>query len=512
MTVLTAATRIAQAACRAALILLAGAGASTALAAPFAGVLFQDGPQMDAEALLPAYRDALGRPITAGLVDQVQAGLIAQYRAGGYLDPAPRLIRQHEAAGLMVLEMREARVGGVHIDGREHVDTAEFATLIRELRAIAPLKRADFSAWLARVNARGYAVRGSLVRSSAEPHLYLASLHSAGRRWYGVAHLDNRGPEQFGHEIAQLSVGYRWPNPGLGQIRVDVASAADPDRLRYAGVAGAHQLRSRGDALRWKYARSESQLPVVNGTRHVDYDRERAELAYGMPLTRRTRRSADLSVGLSSYDLDQHLDDGRAIREDRIRTAWLGYRTVVAAGAGVRHELGVTARQGIDGLGTSLWPDTADADFTAVDASYGYRTPVGDDWRAYGDLSMQISGDRLPSSERFFIGGRELGGAFDPATLSGDQGLGARAGLERTFQVLALAAPLTAYAYYDHGWVWSNDDTRPADDAGSTGLGVKGQVGGLSWGLELGVPVVKPETPTLLDDDPRLFFSLTQRF
>jgi hypothetical protein len=35
---------------------------------------------------------------------------------------------------------------------------------------------------------------------------------------------------------------------------------------------------------------------------------------------------------------------------------------------------------------------------------------------------------------------------------------------------------------------------------------------GLSWSLEVGVPVLKPNTPTLLEDDARVFFSLTQKF
>src|SRR5690606_3345664 len=105
-------------------------------------------------------------------------------------------------------------------------------------------------------------------------------------------------------------------------------------------------------------------------------------------------------------------------------------------------------------------------------------------------------------------GGRSLGGAFDPATLSGDRGLGVRVGLDRSFTVRG--REITGYVYYDHGWVRSVERTRPADDAGSMGFGARGALGRLSWSLELGVPAEKPETPTLLEDDPRLFFSLTQ--
>jgi hypothetical protein len=43
-------------------------------------------------------------------------------------------------------------------------------------------------------------------------------------------------------------------------------------------------------------------------------------------------------------------------------------------------------------------------------------------------------------------------------------------------------------------------------------LGVRGAYRKLSWSLELGVPARAPETPTLLEDKPRAFFSLTQQF
>jgi hypothetical protein len=53
---------------------------------------------------------------------------------------------------------------------------------------------------------------------------------------------------------------------------------------------------------------------------------------------------------------------------------------------------------------------------------------------------------------------------------------------------------------------------RPADDAGSAGVGFKASLGGLAFSLEAAVPVRQPEAPTLLEDEPRLFFSISQRF
>lgn len=480
-------------------------------AAPLTAVMFEDAPSLSLDSLLPAYRSALGGPLDEAVVQRVADGVVSHYRGQGYLAPAPRVLRVLRDAGVLIMAVQEPRVEQVQVRGREHAPESGFWELVRELKAIRPLSRQAFAAWLERANGSGVGVRGTLVRSSVRPHEYVAVLQIAERRWQGLVHVDNRGPAQLGHEIAQLSVSYRWPREELGFLRLYAAAAADHERLRFLGIAGGHRLRDRGDALKWKYARSTSTLPIVDAPREVDYERERAELTYELPLLRRTRQRADVFVGLRSYDLDQFLDDGRRLRRDRIRALELGFDGIAVVDGGSRHSLSLLASRGLEGLGASLAPPGAKEDFTALEIEYGFRRRLDDRWSVFADIVGQFSPDRLPSSERFFIGGRSLGGAFDPATLGGDQGLGARVGTERRFAMPHLPT-LTAFGYYDHGWVWSHDPARPADHAGSAGLGVRGSVAGLSWQVEVGAPVRDPETPTLLNDEARVFFSLTQRF
>lgn len=477
--------------------------------APFSGVMFEDAPAFAPDALMPVYRRSLGEPLTERLSERLSLDLIAHYQGHGYLPPAPRLVRVHEQAGILVMEMREPHVARVRLDGREHVDDPAFWSLVQELRGTRPMSRAAFDAWLRRANRFGFAVQGSLMRAARDSPEYVASLRIADRRWQGMMHLDNRGPGQLGHEVAQLSFVHRWPREALGHLRLDAAAAVDHERLRYLGISGGHRLRERGDGLQWSYARSESTLPIPDTARAVDYRRERAEVELRVPLVRRVRQRAEVSLGLRSYDFDQFLDDGRRLRRDRIRAAELGY-ALTLAGDARRHVVELDLSQGLTGLGASLSPPGAEADFTVLTGRYRYSRRLAASWKVWSDLQVHASADVLPASERFFVGGRSLGGAFDPATLSGDQGLGARIGIDRALHLAG--QPVTAFAYYDHGYVWSNDDERPGDDAGSVGLGVRGTYRKLSWSLEVGVPARQPETPSLLEDDPRAFFSLTQRF
>lgn len=479
-------------------------------AAPFAGVMFEDVPSWQPHELLAVYREHLGAPLDAALTRQLGDGFVELYRRRGYLAPAPRVIERHDGAGILLMEMREAHIARVHVANRELVNTPEFWALVEELRAMRPLSLGAFDRWLQQANGFGFEVRGALIRLAAESPEYLASLSIAERRWQGMVHVDNRGPAQLGYEIGQVSLLYRWPQEALGQLRVDVAAALDPSRLRYAGVSGTQRLRPRGERLAWSYARSESTLPIPETTRSVDYEREQAQLRVQVPLVTRLRQRSSLSLALRTYDLDQFLDDGRRLRRDRIRALEAAYELRLATVAGGRHIIELGIGHGLDALGAVLTPSGAEQDFTVLTGRYRYSRKLDERWLVRTDLQVQASDDRLPSSERFFIGGRSLGGAFDPATLSGDRGFGARVGLERSFTVRGSEA--TAYGYYDHGWVRSVDRLRPADDAGSVGIGAGGVVGKLSWNLELGVPAQKPKTPTLLEDDARLFFSLTQQF
>lgn len=497
--------------------LVAALVASSAFALPrFSGIVFDDDPGLSPVEMLPAYGDRIGLPLNDALQAHLIDAFVRHYRAAGYLPPAPRVTAVHREAGIVVLAVQEPRVSQVRVTGSEPPADSEFWLKVQALKQIRPLSRAAFDAWLREINGSGLAVQGSLARVASASPYYLATLKVSERRWQMLLHLDNRAPRELGREVAQASVGYRFADSRAGYLRLDGAVAVDPDRLRYAGALGEHRLNRRGDAFHWHYAQSQSSLPVQGRDLEVIYDRRRLDAEVVVPLAQRARISSDLGVGLYAYDLDQSVDTGIDLRRDRIRALQLGWALALAQGNRHLHRLTVDVRQGLNGLGASLWPEGDDAGpelgFLVADVTYRYQLRLGSEWRLFSDLRAQLTPDRLPASERFFIGGSRFGGAFDPATLSGDLGLGGRITAERTLPIRWLDSPLLGYAYYDHAYVWSQGGVRPADDAGSAGLGFRAVLGSLSFSVEGAVPVQQPETPTLLEDEPRLFFSISQRF
>jgi hypothetical protein len=110
---------------------------------------------------------------------------------------------------------------------------------------------------------------------------------------------------------------------------------------------------------------------------------------------------------------------------------------------------------------------------------------------------LRVAGSKAPPSR--------------PPPMKNRSDVGARLTIERTVAINGVPFALTAFGYLDHGYVRSNG-ARPSDDAGSVALGVRGVRRALSVTLEAAVPVVSPQTPSLIDDDARLLFSVSQRF
>src|SRR4030095_12693517 len=99
-------------------------------------------------------------------------------------------------------------------------------------------------------------------------------------------------------------------------------------------------------------------------------------------------------------------------------------RPAVAANRG-RHELSFAIDRGLDAFGAEITePDgftTPDLDYTRLELTYRLTPPFRDNWTFALSMQGQKTNDVLPVSERFLIGGRQLGGAFDPASVSGDR-------------------------------------------------------------------------------------------
>jgi hemolysin activation/secretion protein len=140
------------------------------------------------------------------------------------------------------------------------------------------------------------------------------------------------------------------------------------------------------------------------------------------------------------------------------------------------------ASRGLGSLGASVGGDTrpsridARSDFLKAELQVSRYQDIGETFGLYVAASGQISGDPLPASEEFAIGGAQFGRAYDYWAISGDHGMGGLVELRHGKDPgLPFLKFYQVYAYYDKGWVWNQNVAPQFREASvaSTGLGIR---------------------------------------
>ncbi len=502
----------------AATLLCCGSALAVVSTAPqLAGVMFEGASRYSPEALLPLYREDLGRPLDEALQQRICAGLVAQYQSDGYLRPVVELASRHSEAGVLVFNVREPAVRQVSVAGQEFVSDTQFWQQLADLQHEAPLSKQTFRDWLARVNeADDMLVTGTIAPIGGAAADYAAQLQVAARPLTGMIHVDNQAPKSLGYEMVQGVASYRFADVHAGQLTAAVAAAVNVDRLEFASIAGTHGIDDAGRAFEWSASGSKSELPSGIHGQPNDYDRSRFTTGFRTPLYHGAVATLDVWTTLQVYDVDATDASGATISDDRIRSVEVGASTSIVNTTGRRHDVVLSVAQGLDSLGAraTVQPGVAqpDLDYQRYVLSYRVTQQIGDRWNASLGMQAQWSSDNVPESERFIIGGRQLGGAFDPASVTGDRGVGARAEFARIGSLPRLNLPMQTYAYTDYGLARSNSDAVPSDSASSAGGGVRMSYGSLSGFLEVATPIEQPDSNPLARQGTRVFFSLTKTF
>ncbi len=479
-----------------------------------AGAVFEGVTPYTTEALLSSYRDNLGAVLDEVVRQRIAHSIVRLYTSDGYLEPTV-VTAVHPRSGILAVAVREPVVAQVSVAGEEHIVDPRFWEEVELLKSERPLREASFQTWLKQLNGVVRTpVTGSIVRAGRGRHEHVARLQVAPSRWSGYVHVDNRAPEVLGYELFQSQLAYRFADPRAGTVSFSGAVALDQDRLRFVAANGSHELRPAGTAAVWGLSRSESRLPNVDDTRH-DYDRMRATLGVQQSLYRMARLRVDGFANLTRYDVDQHDQTGTLVRDDRVRSADVGVTWSGVSSASRRHDLTARVTRGLDVMGARLTAtpgrDTA-LDYLRTDLSYRLVQQFGEAWLLQFTAQAQLTSDELPTSEQFLIGGRQLGGAFDPASVAGDEGFGGRLEGARTLPATRFLERLQAYGYYDYGFSDSNSEAGKSDEGSSVGAGVRFGRVRLAGSLEVAVPIEKPRTNPLADSGTRVFFTLTSRF
>lgn len=211
-------------------------------------------------------------------------------------------------------------------------------------------------------------------------------------------------------------------------------------------------------------------------------------------------------------------------REDRIRAIRIGGRyefldTLWRVGI---NTVDVEYSQGLDIFGSSdegdlfLTRSQADPTFSKLNVELQRLQSLTDSVNLLLKAKGQLSSDALLSSEEFGVGGMDIGRAFDPSEIIGDEGMAGKIELQwNRPSSMQYLENYQLFSFFDAGRIFNDDATTSStktDTITSAGAGIRANfINDIDAGAAIAFPLNR-DVETQGDDDPRFYFNLSRRF
>ncbi len=466
--------------------------------------------------LLPLYKEFFGRALEPDIVVAIRERIAGRYQDDGFFRPGISAGVLKDAAGLIVFRVNEPVVDEVVIVGDASGIETRLEKYAAPIKASRPLSRELFQKNLLLMNRlAGVTVNPSVELRSDSADGYTLTLDVVRNPVQFFANLDNRGNERVGEELVYMQLSTSDLIGANENLDFIVESAADFERYHYFGFAAERPVGRNGGSLRMLISSSRAEPEESSQPIDDKFARNLISLLYRHPLVLDGLRSTYIESELTAYNLTKDIDD-LTVRDDRVRRIAVG---VVQSGFTDRSRISFSffVTKGLDALGAELFDTTQlvprNHDFLRWNFGLIRQRSVSQSWSTRLDLLAQYSNDMMPDTERFLFGGDLIGGAYDPAELSGDSGLAGRYTVRRVFgQRSGSYGRSSLYAYYDLGATWLNNVRgSTGDSAASLAFGYSYHRGGFSGDIEIAKPLTH-DVKLQGNRDPRLFVRLSYLF
>lgn len=474
------------------------------------------------EQLKPLFADALNHEISMAEAHALADRVTVKYRNDGYILSQAVLPNNAVRDGVLHIRVIEGYIAHVTIQGevkdRRAVSLVEsYGEKIKQAR---PLNTKTLERYLLLMNDLPGATAKGVVKPSTDTYGAADLVVTITNRVYGGSlGVDNRGSRYIGRnqytatltENSMLDLEERT----LGRyITTGVNS-----ELRYYEIQHEEQIGREGTKATLTASHSATAPGGPLSALHIQGNSNDYQAKVSHPFER--SRTENLT-GRAIFDYRNTDTDtlGFELSNDRTRVLRLGGEYDFMDRFQGVDLFDTQLSQGLDVLNSSsrsTIESRADADtsFTKINLDVTRTHPLPNGFSVFTAASGQYAfNNRLLPSEQFSLGGPGFGGAYDPAELTGDEGIAGKIELRYGHTVgYQYLASYQAFAYLDGGAIWNNTDKTPRHNAlSSTGLGVRSNF--TPWLLgsaEVGLPLNKVVAAEN-NKDPRVFFSLTGRF
>jgi hemolysin activation/secretion protein len=433
-----------------------------------------DGATVPIAKLRPAWAPFIGRsvgePELKTLADAVAAAY-ARSDVSLYTILTPRQTFQGGILHLAVVEgfLEDVKVTG---DGNGRLVQAYADQMKHDM----PLRRSKLERYLSLMrDIPGVKIDVQLLRGTRIGGVVMQITARRRRIEEGLS-VNNRGTAYLGSTQVKADIWFDGLTRQGDQTRVTFAAPTDFDRFHYYAVSQVLALDKDGATATLSGGYITTKPAVGNTQGRAD----NWSVQVSKPVIRSYKDNLYVTGDIDASD-STNTAYGQELYSERVRAA----RGAVAYSkqtANTALSFSSTLSFGIDAFGAHVaaagW---SKPDFVKLNVAAKFSHAFGKQWVMRFDAAGQYSGDRLPGSEQFSLGGDEFGRAYPSAIATGDRG--AAASLELAYRLTHLPKAVEGselYGFIDGGGVeWSQ---RPSLAGYSRELS--------SWGLGARVAVL----------------------
>jgi hemolysin activation/secretion protein len=434
------------------------------------------------------------------------------YRNAGYLLAQAFIPVQTVEGGVVKVRVLEGEFASCRFEGEPAQVSALLKGYAEQLCKVRPMKVESLERYLLLINdVPGVQAHGIIVPAAVEGENADLVIRLSRRNHDAAIAISNRESKTLGTWRDELDAdlygafgldGRQWiryrHTPGAG--------------LNLAAVG--QELPLRGNGARWGVSLLGSRTKADLNGAPVRSELSAFNLNVTYPLLRRRTYNLALRGTYSAISTNSDLQ-GLTFNQDRVRSARLGATLDFADRARGANLIDVEVSHGLDGFGANPTgsPNASRAngrsDYTKLNAYLSRLQAISSRVSLLTALQAQYTDQPLLVPEQFALGGEQFLRAYDAADLLGDRGFGLK--LELRYNIDAAGAA-TAYAFYDYGRVYYNASSLPAQQAASTGLGVRVSLRPhLNAYIEGALPIGR-DVAALGNRDPRAFGGLQLQF
>ncbi len=409
------------------------------------------------EDFAPLYEPYLTRPVSVSDLAALADAMTQKYRRAGYFLSRAVIPAQSAESGLLIIDIVEAYIAEVRIEGADLRGVRERAQAVVGRR---PLRLAELDRTLSLIgDMNGVAITATRIEPDpADISVHRLVLSVEIDSVQGSLYVDNRGAEAVGRLQAYGRATWNSVLSDGDQFAVGLFTTPSLlDGLMYGEAAYATIINPLGTTVTASGGLTASDAGANLFGLQTEGRVARISLSVSHPFIRGRNFSAWGNLGFDARNLHGE-QFGITTYDERLRvlSASFNLRHNAANGTTVlsAEASGGLRRSDVDG--TLLSRLDARTDFLKAELQLSRYQSIGETFGLYVAASTQLSADPLPASEEFAVGGAQFGRAYDYWAISGDHGVSGQIELRhgrdpgspylRFYQL---------YGYYDVGWVWN---------------------------------------------------------